>query len=74
MSHKPRVTGGDGFSRRHSAEAEASALQTITTPVNDGKELFYVARDRRFLVNVVVDAEATPPIAIVLNWDAPFRK
>ncbi len=35
---------------------------------------YAVSRDGRFLVNVAVDAEATPPISIVLNWDAPFRK
>ncbi len=35
---------------------------------------YAVARDGRFLVNLAVDAEATLPIAIVLNWDAPFRK
>lgn len=35
---------------------------------------YAVSRDGRFLVNSAPDADATPPIAIVLNWDVPFRK
>jgi hypothetical protein len=33
-----------------------------------------VTRDGRFLLDVPVDAENSPPLAIVLNWDAPFRQ
>lgn len=46
----------------------------VTVGAYSGRPQYAVARDGRFLVNLAVDAEATPPIAIVLNWDAPFRK
>jgi Tol biopolymer transport system component len=46
----------------------------VTVGTYTGRPQYAVARDGRFLVNVAVDAEATPPIAIVLNWDAQFRK
>ena len=46
----------------------------VTVGTYSGRPQYAVARDGRFLVNLAVDAEATPPIAIVLNWDAPFRK
>jgi serine/threonine protein kinase/Tol biopolymer transport system component len=46
----------------------------VTIGTYSGRPQYAVARDGRFLVNVAVDAEATPPISIVLNWDAPFRK
>lgn len=46
----------------------------ITVGTYSGRPQYAVARDGRFLVNLAVDAEATPPIAIALNWDAPFRK
>ena len=47
---------------------------SVTVGSYTGRPQYAVARDGRFLMNVAVDAEATPPIAIVLNWDAPFRK
>ena len=46
----------------------------VTVGTYSGRPQYAVARDGRFLVNLAVDNEATPPIAIVLNWDAPFRK
>jgi Tol biopolymer transport system component len=46
----------------------------VTVASFAGRPQYAVARDGRFLVNLAVDAEVTPPIAIVLNWDAPFRK
>jgi Tol biopolymer transport system component len=46
----------------------------VTVATYSGRPQYAVSRDGRFLVNVAVDAEAAPPIAIVLNWDAPFRK
>ena len=35
---------------------------------------YAVARDGRFLMNVAVDEGTTPPINIVLNWDAALKK
>ena len=35
---------------------------------------YAVARDGRFLMNVAVDEGTTPPINIVLNWDAVLKK
>ena len=35
---------------------------------------YAVARDGRFLMNVAVDEGTTPPINIVLNWDAALSK
>ena len=46
----------------------------VTVGTYTGRPQYAVARDGRFLVNVAVDAEAPPPVSIVLNWDAPFRK
>ncbi len=46
----------------------------VTVGSSSGRPQYAVARDGRFLVNAAVDAETTPPISIVLNWDAPFRK
>jgi hypothetical protein len=39
-----------------------------------GRPQYAVALDGRFLVLRAVDAEATPPIAIVLNWDAQVSR
>ena len=47
---------------------------TATLGTYSGRPQYAVARDGRFLVNLAVDAEATPPIAIVLNWDAQLRE
>ena len=46
----------------------------VTLGTYSARPQYAVARDGRFLVNLAVDAEATPPIAIVLNWDAQLRK
>lgn len=46
----------------------------VTTGSYSGRPQYAVARDGRFLMNIAVDAETTPPISIVLNWDAPFKK
>lgn len=46
----------------------------VTIGTYSGRPQYAVARDGRFLANVAVDAETPPPIAIVLNWDAQFRK
>ena len=35
---------------------------------------YAVARDGRFLLNVAVESDTTPPISIVLNWDAVLKK
>ncbi len=35
---------------------------------------YAVARDGRFLLNVAVESDTTPPISIVLNWDAALKK
>jgi Tol biopolymer transport system component len=46
----------------------------VTVGTYTGRPQYAVGRDGRFLVNVAVDAAETPPVAIVLNWDAPLRK
>ncbi len=46
----------------------------VTLGTYSARPQYAVARDGRFLVNVSVNAETTPPMSIVLNWDAPFRR
>jgi hypothetical protein len=46
----------------------------VTVGTYTGRPQYFVGRDGRFLANVGVDAHVTPPISIVLNWDAQFRK
>jgi len=75
----PMATAADGQSLTPGAPAPLFALRlasgtSITTGSYSSRPQYVAARDGRFLVNVAVDAEATPPIAIVLNWDAPFKK
>jgi Tol biopolymer transport system component len=41
---------------------------------HDGKELYYVAPDGRFLMNVFADEAIASPITVVLNWDAGLKK
>jgi serine/threonine protein kinase/Tol biopolymer transport system component len=46
----------------------------ISIPVGNSKPQYAVASDGRFLMNVAVDGENTPPISVVLNWNAALNK
>jgi hypothetical protein len=46
----------------------------VTVGGPSGHPQYAVARDGRFLLNMVADVEVAPPIAIVLNWDAALKK
>lgn len=75
----PIATTADGLALTPGAPAALFALRlasgsNVTVGTYSGRPQYAVARDGRFLVNVAVDAEATPPIAIVLNWDAQVKK
>ena len=75
----PVVSAADGLSLAPGAPAALFPVRlasgtSVTTGTYSGRPQYAVARDGRFLVNLDVESEATPPIAIVLNWDAPFRK
>jgi hypothetical protein len=74
-----KVGDTDGQSLMPGAPAALFVLRlasgtSITIGSYSGRPQYAVARDGRFLVNVAVDAETTPPIAIVLNWDAQLKK
>lgn len=46
----------------------------MAVPIAVGADRQYsVARDGRFLMNVVVEAPQVPPITVVLNWDAALK-
>ena len=75
----PIAPTADGQALTPGAPAALFALRlasgtNVTIGTYSGRPQYAVARDGRFLVNVAVDAETTPPIAIVLNWDAQFKK
>ena len=75
----PIATTADGQALTPGAPVALFALRlatgtAITVGNYSGRPQYAVARDGRFLMNVAVDAEATPPIAIVLNWDAQFKR
>jgi len=75
----PIATAADGQSLTPGAPAALFAIRLASgTNVSigsfTGRPQYAVARDGRFLVNLAVDAQATPPIGIVLNWDAQLRK
>ena len=75
----PLATAADGQAITPGAPVALFAVRlatgtSVTTATYSGRPQYAVSRDGRFLVNGALDAEATPPIAIVLNWDAPFRK
>ena len=54
--------------------ARLASGTSVTLGTFSERPQYAVAPDGRFLVNLALDTEATPPISIVLNWDAPFRK
>jgi Tol biopolymer transport system component len=80
MMAAPMATAADGQALTPGAPVSLFAVRLATgtgittTASYSGRPQYAVSRDGRFLVNTALDAEATPPIAIVLNWDAPFRK
>ena len=79
LTATPIVTAADGLSLAPGAPAAlfpvrlASGVSVGVGTFNERPQ-YAVAPDGRFLVNLALDTEATPPISIVLNWDAPFRK
>jgi Tol biopolymer transport system component len=79
MMATPIATAPDGLALVPGAAATLFALRlasgtNVTVGSYGGRPQYAVARDGRFLVDIAADTEATPPIAIVLNWDAQFRK
>jgi dipeptidyl aminopeptidase/acylaminoacyl peptidase len=46
----------------------------VTVGSYGGRPQYAVARDGRFLVNIAVDTEATPPISVVLNWTEELKQ
>jgi outer membrane protein assembly factor BamB len=75
----PVAATADGLALAPGAPTELFALRlasgtNIALGTVSGRPQYAVARDARFLVLRTVDSEATPPIAIVLDWDALFRK
>ena len=75
----PIATAADGLALTPGAPTALFALRlasgtNIVLGAFAGRPQYAVARDGRFLVLRTVDAEATPPIAIVLNWDAQVSR
>ena len=50
-------------------EIRRKPLAEMSASVTDAKPQYAVARDGRFLVNMAVE-ETTPPITVILNWNA----
>jgi eukaryotic-like serine/threonine-protein kinase len=79
LTATPIATAADGQAITPGSPVALFALRlasgsNVTIGSYGGRPQYAVARDGRFLVDVAVDAEATPPISVVLNWDAPFKK
>ena len=79
MAAAPIATSADGLAITPGAPVSLFPVRlasgtNVTVGSYTGRPQYAVARDGRFLLNVPVDAEDSPNIAIVLNWDAPFRK
>lgn len=75
----PIVTAADGLSLAPGASAalfpaHLASGTGVTAGTYSERPQYAVAPDGRFLVNLALDAEASPPIAIILNWDGLFRK
>jgi len=63
-----------GADRQLEAGAPVPLFPTRVSPYYDTIPQYTVAPDGRFLMNVVVEAPTVPPITVVLNWDAAFKK